>query len=84
MMEVIRPPPGALCAKMAEVTFSFLSSRCFWDCFYQAGNASLLDLLVTFMALFMVPTGLPFLHYGLFRRENVQASRVKFSAGDIQ
>lgn len=43
-----------------------------------------LDLLVTFMALFMVPTGLPFLHYDLFRRENVHVSRVKFSAGDIQ
>lgn len=69
---------------MAEVTFSFLSSWGFWDRLDPTGNASMLDLLVTFMALFMVPTGLPFLHYGLFRRENVQASRVKFSAGDIQ
>lgn len=32
LMEVIRPPPGVFCAKMAEVTSSLFSSRGFWHC----------------------------------------------------
>lgn len=35
MMEVIRPSPGVLCAKMAEVTSSLFSSRGFWHHVWQ-------------------------------------------------
>lgn len=65
MMEVIRPPLSVLCAKMVEVTFSLLSSKSFWDCFYLEGCASLLEMTVTFMALLIFQTRFPFVHYGL-------------------
>ena len=35
VMEVIRPPPGVLCAKMAEVTASLFTSTGFWQCLWQ-------------------------------------------------